>query len=72
MNNEIPKWRLVGGKIYQLVDIFDNCLLAMKHAKTLKKDKHVILTKLGKGKWAVYWRARESTAECPPELYKIC
>jgi hypothetical protein len=44
----------------------------MRNAKTLKKDKHVILTKLGNGRWAVYWRTRESAPECPPELYKIC
>jgi hypothetical protein len=72
MNTETKKWRLVGGKVYRLEDTFENCFLAMKHAKTLKEDKHVILTKLGNGEWAVYWRAREDTSDCPAELFKIC
>ena len=72
MNNEIKKWRLVGGQVYQLADIFEDCLIAMRHAQSLKRNKHVILTKLGNRTWAVYWRAREDKPECPPELYKIC
>lgn len=72
MNDEIKKWRLVGGQVYRLADTFADCLLAMKHAKTLKKEKHVVLTKLGNGNWAVYWRARQNNPDCPPELYKIC
>ena len=72
MNTDIKKWRLIGGQIYRLADTFENCLLARQHAKTLKKDKHVILTKLGDRNWAVYWRAREDQPDCPPELYKIC
>lgn len=72
MNTEIKKWRLVGGQVYRLADTFEDCLLAMTHAKTLKHKKHVILKKLGNGNWAVYWRPREDKSECPSELYKVC
>ena len=72
MNTEIKKWRLVGGQIYRLADVFDDCLLAMQHARTLKKERHVILTKTGDSRWAVYWRSKEDKLECPPELYKVC
>ena len=71
MKLEIKKWRLVEGQVYRLADIFRNCLDAMRHAQDLKIKKHVILTKLASGYWAVYWRARENKPECPPELYKI-
>lgn len=71
MKPEVKKWRLVGGQVYRLADIFGDCLNAMKHAQSLKIEKHVILTRIASGCWAVYWRARENEPECPPELYRI-
>jgi hypothetical protein len=71
MNTEIKKWRLVGGQIYRLADVFDDFLLAIQHAKELKKERYVLLTKAGDSRWAVYWRCRADKSECPPELYKI-
>jgi hypothetical protein len=65
------KWKLVGGKIYRLADIFDNLVSAVSLARKLKEQNHVFLSRTPNDRWAVYWRTRSSTIECEPKYFSV-
>ncbi len=57
------KWKIVGGSIYRLSEVFDQMLEAVTHARELKEKHLVFLSKTKTGHWAVYWRSKELTVE---------
>ena len=65
------KWKLVGGRIYRLADIFDDLADAISLARKLKEQNHVFLSRLPKNRWAVYWRTRISTVECASKYFSV-
>jgi hypothetical protein len=65
------KWKIVGGSIYKLSQIFDQMLDALTHADELKVKHVVVLSKTKNGRWAVYWRSKEPVVECEPKYYNI-
>lgn len=68
----IDKWRLVGGRVYRLSQLFENSFDAVAHAKDLKQQGNcVFLSKTNEGKWAVYWRSKTDTIECDPKYFSI-
>ncbi|MHA1637616.1 MAG: hypothetical protein ACTSUB_06325 [Candidatus Thorarchaeota archaeon] len=62
------KWRLVGGNVYRLADVFDNGRDAVLLARTLKNDNCVVISKTPDGRWAVYWRARGKPSSAIPDI----
>ncbi len=65
----VEKWRLVGGLIYKLADVFESGRDAILLARTLKKDRCVVISKTVEGRWAVYWRARVEAQSTCEQLY---
>jgi hypothetical protein len=65
------KWKLVGGRVYRLVKIFDNLLDATLNARELKENNHVFLSKTEKNEWAVYYRPKNPHLECTPKHFSI-
>ncbi|MFW9973698.1 MAG: hypothetical protein ACFFDQ_00320 [Candidatus Thorarchaeota archaeon] len=65
------KWKLVGGRVYRLVEVFDNILDATLLARELKENNHVFLSKLEKNLWAVYHRPKDSIIECTPKHFNL-
>jgi hypothetical protein len=65
------KWKLVGGRVYRLEDIFDNMYDAALRAKELKEKNRVFLSKIDKKRWAVYYRPRDSNVECTPKYFNV-
>ncbi len=63
------KWRLVGGNVYRLADVFDSGRDAVLLARTLKNDNCVVISKTPDRRWAVYWRARGKTSSA---ILDIC
>jgi hypothetical protein len=66
---QVEKWRLVGGPVYRLAKVFDNCVEAVRYAKSLREEKRVFLSRTQGGQWAVYWRPKEESVECKPRIY---
>ena len=54
----IEKWRLVGGQIYRLSDVFENGRDAILHARILKEYRSVFVSRTDDDRWAVYWKAK--------------
>jgi hypothetical protein len=46
-------------------------LEAVAHAKELKEEHHIFLSKTKDGRWAVYWRSKEPTIECESKYYSV-
>ena len=65
------KWRLVGGKIYRLADVFDSGRDAVLLARTMKNDNCVVISKTHDGRWAVYWRTRIKTPSRIPDICSL-
>ena len=65
------KWKIVGGSVYRLAQVFEEMLEAVTHAKELKEENLVFLSKTDKGHWAVYWRSKEPTVECESKHYSV-
>ncbi len=65
------KWKLVGGSVYRLAEVFEGMIEAVSHARELKEKHHVFLSKTKDGRWAVYWRSNKSTIECEPKYYSV-
>ncbi len=63
------KWRLVGGKVYRLADVFDSGRDAVLLARTMKNDNYVVISKTPDARWAVYWRARIKTPSRVLDIY---
>ena len=65
----IEKWRLVGGQIYRLSEVFENGRDAVLHARILKEYRSVFVSRTNDGRWAVYWKAK---AEDLPKTITSC
>ncbi|MBN2229946.1 MAG: hypothetical protein JW779_10200 [Candidatus Thorarchaeota archaeon] len=65
------KWKLVGGRVYRLAEVFDNMLDAVSLAREMKKSDHVFLSKTKDNQWAVYWRARRPQIQCEAKYYSV-
>ncbi|MFW9806965.1 MAG: hypothetical protein ACFFFK_09580 [Candidatus Thorarchaeota archaeon] len=65
------KWKLVGGRVYRLANIFDNIFDATMKARELKDSNRVFLSKIDKIRWAVYFRPKDPNVECTPKHFNI-
>lgn len=65
------KWKLVGGNVYRLAQIFERMVDAISLAREMRENYHVFLSKTADGQWAVYWRYKKSPIECEPKYYSI-
>jgi hypothetical protein len=65
------KWKLVGGRVYRLVNIFDNMDDAALKAKELKENNRVFLSKIDQHRWAVYYRPKDLNVECTSKHFNI-
>ena len=65
------KWKIVGGSVYRLAEVFEGMLEAVAHARELKEKHLVFLSKTKNGRWAVYWRSKEPTIESEPKYYSV-
>ena len=65
------KWKIVGGSVYRLAEVFEGLIEAVTHARELKEKHHVFLSKTKDARWAVYWRSKEPTIECKPKYYIV-
>jgi hypothetical protein len=65
------KWKLVGGRVYRLADIFDNMYDAAQRAKELKESNRVFLSKIDQNRWAVYSRPKDPNVECTPKHFNV-
>ena len=54
----IEKWRLVGGHVYRLSEVFANGKDAIHHARLLKEYRSVFVSRTDDGRWAVYWKTK--------------
>ena len=62
----LEKWRLVGGHIYRLSEVFTNGKDAILHARLLKEYRSVFVSRTDDGRWAVYWKAK--AADLPKHI----
>ena len=65
------KWKLVGGSVYRLAEVFEGMIEAVSHARELKEKHHVFLSRTKDGRWVVYWRPKEPTIECESKYYNV-
>ncbi|TFF87004.1 hypothetical protein EU519_00115 [Candidatus Thorarchaeota archaeon] len=63
------KWKLIGGHVYRLSAVFDSGHDAVVHARELREDRDVIISKTKDEQWAVYWRR---TPDIEPNLATHC
>ena len=52
------KWRLIGGQIYRLSEVFESGREAILHARLLKEYRSVFISRTVDGRWAVYWKTK--------------
>jgi hypothetical protein len=65
------KWKLVGGRVYRLADVFDNIFDATQKARELKENNRVFLSKIDTNRWAIYYRPKDITVECAPKYFNV-
>jgi len=65
------KWKLVGGRVYRLAEVFDNMYDATLKARELKENNRVFLSKVDKNRWAVYYRPKDPIVECTHKHFSI-
>ncbi|MFW9982161.1 MAG: hypothetical protein ACFFE3_09640 [Candidatus Thorarchaeota archaeon] len=68
---KIEKWKLIGGRVYRLAEVFDNITDAATKARELKKDNRVFLSKSNDTHWAVYYRPKDPEIECTPKYFNV-
>jgi hypothetical protein len=68
---KIEKWKLVGGRVYRLAQVFDNITDAANRARELKEENRVFLSKTDDAQWLVYYRPKDSEVECAPKFYSV-
>ena len=57
------KWKLVNGHIHRLSETFNDGRDAALHARNLRSENHVFVTRLSDGQWAVYFRPQVEAGE---------
>jgi hypothetical protein len=65
------KWKLVGGRVYRLAEVFNNMYDATLKARELKENNRVFLSKVDKNGWAVYYRPKDPKVECTHKHFSI-
>lgn len=60
------KWKLVGGRVYRLAEVFDDLADAVELARKMKENHHVFLSRSNSNTWSVYWRSKVSNPDCSP------
>lgn len=65
------KWKLVGGNIYRLAQVFNEMIDAISLAREMKENNHVFISKTSDDQWAVYWRHKKSMIECESKYYSV-
>jgi hypothetical protein len=68
---KIEKWKLVGGRVYRLVEVFDKIVDAATRARELKENSRVFLSKSNDARWAVYHRPKDPEIECTPKYFNV-
>ncbi|MFW9768977.1 MAG: hypothetical protein ACFFF9_01580 [Candidatus Thorarchaeota archaeon] len=68
---KIEKWKLVGGRVYRLAQVFDNITDAANRARELKEENRVFLSKTDDAQWLVYYRPKDPEIECTSKFYSI-
>jgi len=68
---KIEKWKLVGGRVYRLAQVFDNITDAATRARELKEENRVFLSKTDDAQWLVYYRPKDREVECTPKFYSV-
>ena len=67
----IEKWRLVGGQIYRLSEVFETSRDAILHARLIKDYRSVFISRTADGRWAVYWKTKVDDFSKTASLYSI-
>ena len=65
------KWKLVGGRVYKLAEVFDNMFDATLKARELKENNRVFLSKTSTNRWAVYYRPKDPNVECTSKHFSV-
>ena len=68
---KIEKWKLVGGRVYRLAEVFDKIVDAATRARELKENSRVFLSKTSDARWAVYYRPKDPEIECTPKYFNV-
>ena len=68
---KIEKWKLVGGRVYRLAEVFDKIIDAATRARELKENSRVFLSKTNDARWAVYYRPMDPEIECAPKYFNV-
>ncbi|MHA2119397.1 MAG: hypothetical protein ACW98J_10795 [Candidatus Thorarchaeota archaeon] len=68
---KIEKWKLVGGRVYRLAQVFDKIVDATIRARELKENNRVFLSKTSDARWAVYYRPMDLEIECAPKYFNV-
>ena len=68
---KIEKWKLVGGRVYRLAQVFDNITDAATRARELKEENRVFLSKTDDAQWLVYYRPKDREVECTSKFYSV-
>ncbi|MFW9793765.1 MAG: hypothetical protein ACFFEE_05675 [Candidatus Thorarchaeota archaeon] len=68
---KIEKWKLVGGRVYRLAEVFDKMVDAAIRARELKEDNRVFLSKTNDARWVVYYRPKDPEVECTPKYFNV-
>jgi len=68
---KIEKWKLVGGRVYRLAEVFDKMVDAATKARELKENNRVFLSKTNDDRWAVYYRPKDPETKCTPKYFNI-
>ncbi|MHA1951691.1 MAG: hypothetical protein ACW987_17735 [Candidatus Thorarchaeota archaeon] len=53
---KIDKWKMVGGRVYRLAEVYDN---------------RVFLSKTDDAHWLVYYRPKDLEVDCAPKFYSV-
>ncbi len=66
---KIEKWKLVGGRVYRLAEVFDMIVDATTRARELKENNRVFLSKTNDDQWAVYYRPKDPETKCTSKYF---
>ena len=68
---KIEKWKLVGGRVYRLAEVFDMIVAATTRARELKENNRVFLSKINDDRWAVYYRPKNHETKCTSKHFNV-
>jgi hypothetical protein len=68
---KIEKWKLIGGRVYRLAEVFDAIVDATTRARELKENNRVFLSKTNDNRWAVYYRPKDPETKCTSKYFNV-